>query len=60
MGQTKRPSGESDRRRCPRLETVERFKLGLRAQDFDLVGEVWNLSWTGAYISPILTAKRAI
>jgi len=49
MGKQACSSGESDRRRYPRSETVERFSLGLRAQDFDLVGEVRNLSRTGAY-----------
>jgi len=38
-----------DRRRHPRREIEERFSMGFRIQDFDLVGEVRNLSRTGAY-----------
>lgn len=38
-----------DRRRGPRREIEERFRMGFRIQDFDVVGEVRNLSRTGAY-----------
>lgn len=49
MGQTGCPAGKSDRRRYPRSETTQHLKLGIRAQHFDLVGEVRNLSRHGAY-----------
>lgn len=42
------PSG-SDRRKQPRSEPARPFSLDLRTQDFDMVGEVRNLSPSGAY-----------
>lgn len=56
-------SGTSERRRCPRSEISEQFKLGLRVEDYDLVGEVRNLSRTGAYCrvdQPIAEMTRLV
>jgi len=49
MKQPIHPSDGTDRRRFPRSRPVKHFRLDLRAQDFDLVGDVRNLSRTGAY-----------
>ena len=49
MKSRERVSDTADRRRDPRGAIGKRFNMGFRLQDFDLVGEVRNLSRSGAY-----------